>query len=157
MQKIIKIRLPFSISVFLPFIINLFLNPGYLRFWQPLKTALCFKVLRDRASFFLEQPFRRPRKTPFGIFNLIKVIEARFNSKSAYLYGILRFETPTRRTRGMDMNIFDTFVAAKMHEPSFRPYLWSWIYVPLHLIPRKFWAGKPIGGVTQDFIGRIRI
>lgn len=24
-----------------------------------------------------------------------------------------------------DMNIFDTFVAAKMSEPSFRPYLWS--------------------------------
>ena len=49
-----------------------------------------------------------------------------------------------------DMNIFDTFVAAKMSEPSFRPYLWSWLYVPLHWIPRKFWEGKPIAGVTQD-------
>ncbi len=49
-----------------------------------------------------------------------------------------------------DMNIFDTFVAAKQNEPKFKPYLWSWIYVPFHLIPRKLWPGKPERGVTQD-------
>jgi hypothetical protein len=49
-----------------------------------------------------------------------------------------------------DMNIFDTFVAAKQNEPRFRPYLWSWIYVPLHIIPRALWPGKPERGVTQD-------
>jgi len=49
-----------------------------------------------------------------------------------------------------DMNIFDTFVAAKQAEPAFRPYIWSWAYVPLHFIPRKLWKGKPGRGVTQD-------
>jgi len=49
-----------------------------------------------------------------------------------------------------DMNILDTFVAASKTEPSFRPYLWSWLYVPLHLVPRKLWAGKPEAGITQD-------
>jgi len=49
-----------------------------------------------------------------------------------------------------DMNIFDTFVAAKKDEPSYRPYLWSWLYVPLHLVPRKLWPSKPQRGTTMD-------
>ena len=49
-----------------------------------------------------------------------------------------------------DMNIFDTFVAAKKSEPAFRPYLWSWLYVPLHFVPRAMWESKPKRGVTQD-------
>ena len=49
-----------------------------------------------------------------------------------------------------DMNIFDTFVAARMYEPKFYPYAWSWGYVPLHLIPRAIWKSKPEKGVTQD-------
>jgi hypothetical protein len=49
-----------------------------------------------------------------------------------------------------DMNIFDTFVAAKQAEPSFYPYLWSWIYVPLHFVPRGLWPEKPKKGVTMD-------
>jgi len=54
------------------------------------------------------------------------------------------------RAQSGDMNIFDTFVAAKQNEPSFKPYLWSWIYVPLHIIPRALWPSKPERGVTQD-------
>lgn len=49
-----------------------------------------------------------------------------------------------------DMNIFDTFVAAKEAEPSFYPYLWTWIYVPLHFVPRGFWPEKPKKGITMD-------
>jgi hypothetical protein len=49
-----------------------------------------------------------------------------------------------------DMNIFDTFVAAKQSEPTFRPYIWSWLYVPLHFIPRALWKGKPERGTTMD-------
>jgi len=49
-----------------------------------------------------------------------------------------------------DMNIFDTFVAAKQTEPAYKPYAWSWLYVPLHFIPRALWKGKPEKGVTQD-------
>jgi hypothetical protein len=49
-----------------------------------------------------------------------------------------------------DMNIFDTFVAARMYEPRFYPYAWSWGYVPLHLVPRAIWKSKPEKGVTQD-------
>ncbi len=51
---------------------------------------------------------------------------------------------------GRDMNIFDTFVAAKQAEPHFHPYVWSWAYVPLHWIPRALWSGKPRQGITQD-------
>jgi hypothetical protein len=51
---------------------------------------------------------------------------------------------------GGDMNIFDTFVAAKKAEPTFYPYVWSWAYVPLHFIPRAIWKGKPEKGVTMD-------
>jgi hypothetical protein len=51
---------------------------------------------------------------------------------------------------GGDMNIFDTFVAATKAEPRFYPYAWSWIYVPLHFVPRAFWQGKPEKGITQD-------
>ena len=50
-----------------------------------------------------------------------------------------------------DMNIFDTFVAAKKAEPAWYPYAWSWFYVPLHFIPRALWEGKPKNGTTQDF------
>jgi hypothetical protein len=49
-----------------------------------------------------------------------------------------------------DMNIFDTFVAAKQFEPAWHPYAWSWLYVPLHFIPRAVWQGKPERGVTID-------
>jgi len=51
---------------------------------------------------------------------------------------------------GGDMNIFDTFVAAKKAEPAFYPYAWSWAYVPLHFVPRLLWKGKPQRGVTMD-------
>jgi len=50
-----------------------------------------------------------------------------------------------------DMNIFDTFVAAKKAQPEWHPYAWSWLYVPLHFIPRAIWEGKPKNGTTQDF------
>jgi hypothetical protein len=49
-----------------------------------------------------------------------------------------------------DMNIFDTFVAAYKYEPSFYPYAWSWLYVPLHFVPRALWKGKPVRGITMD-------
>ncbi len=49
-----------------------------------------------------------------------------------------------------DMNIFDTFVAAKECTPRFYPYAWSWAYVPLHFVPRAWWTGKPRKGITQD-------
>ena len=49
-----------------------------------------------------------------------------------------------------DINIFDTFVAARSSEPNVTPYLWSWAYAPLHVIPRKLWSGKPERGITQD-------
>ncbi len=51
---------------------------------------------------------------------------------------------------GHDMNIFDTFVAAKQAKPHFHPHVWSWAYVPLHWIPRAFWSSKPRQGITQD-------
>jgi hypothetical protein len=51
---------------------------------------------------------------------------------------------------GGDMNIFDTFVAAKKADPAWYPYAWSWLYVPLHLIPRKLWPEKPERGITMD-------
>jgi hypothetical protein len=49
-----------------------------------------------------------------------------------------------------DMNIYDTFVAANEWEPSKKPYFMSWLYVPLHLVPRKVWPGKPERGTLQD-------
>jgi len=49
-----------------------------------------------------------------------------------------------------DMNIFDTFVAATKAEPAWYPYAWSWLYVPLHFIPRALWTGKPKRGITMD-------
>ena len=51
---------------------------------------------------------------------------------------------------GGDINIFDTFVAAYKYEPRWHPYAWSWLYVPLHFVPRAFWEGKPKRGVTMD-------
>jgi len=49
-----------------------------------------------------------------------------------------------------DMNIFDTFVGAKKADPAWHPYAWSWLYVPLHFIPRAIWKEKPKQGTTQD-------
>lgn len=49
-----------------------------------------------------------------------------------------------------DMNIFDTFVAAKAAEPSKRPYLLSWLYAPVHIVPRAIWTSKPEKGTLQD-------
>ena len=51
---------------------------------------------------------------------------------------------------GGDMNIFDTFVAATRAEPKFHPYAASWLYAPLHFIPRAWWPSKPKRGITQD-------
>ena len=48
------------------------------------------------------------------------------------------------------MNIFDTFVAATRAEPKFHPYAASWLYAPLHFIPRAWWPSKPKRGITQD-------
>lgn len=49
-----------------------------------------------------------------------------------------------------DMNIFDTFIAAHESQPKWYPYAWSWLYVPLHFVPRAFWEEKPKRGVTMD-------
>ena len=49
-----------------------------------------------------------------------------------------------------DMNIFDTFVAAYKYEPAWYPYAWSWLYVPLHFVPRAIWKSKPEKGITMD-------
>lgn len=49
-----------------------------------------------------------------------------------------------------DMNIFDTFVAARAANPAYRPYMISWLYVPVHLVPRSVWKTKPELGTTQD-------
>jgi hypothetical protein len=49
-----------------------------------------------------------------------------------------------------DMNIFDSFIAASEANPNRRPYVLSWLYVPVHLVPRKLWPGKPERGVLQD-------
>jgi hypothetical protein len=49
-----------------------------------------------------------------------------------------------------DINIFDTFVAAKESTPSVRPYMLSWLYVPVHWIPRAIWESKPERGILVD-------
>lgn len=54
------------------------------------------------------------------------------------------------RAQGGDMNIFDTFVAANQAEVKQRPYLLAWLYVPVHLVPRALWEGKPRKGILQD-------
>jgi hypothetical protein len=51
---------------------------------------------------------------------------------------------------GGDMNIFDTFVAAREANVAYRPYILSWIYVPFHFIPRSLWKSKPAHGCLQD-------
>ena len=53
-------------------------------------------------------------------------------------------------SHGGDMNIFDTFVAASQARPRFYPYAVSWLYVPVHFIPRAMWPSKPRQGKTQD-------
>jgi hypothetical protein len=50
-----------------------------------------------------------------------------------------------------DINIFDTFVAARASHPDTRAYIMSWVYVPFHFIPRKWWPAKPRKGILQDF------
>ena len=50
-----------------------------------------------------------------------------------------------------DMNIFDTFVAANESKPEFRPYVYSWLYVPVHFIPRAIWKSKPEKGILIDY------
>lgn len=49
-----------------------------------------------------------------------------------------------------DMNIFDSFVAATKSEPAYRPYALSWLYVPLHFVPRSLWPSKPEKGLLVD-------
>lgn len=49
-----------------------------------------------------------------------------------------------------DINIYDTFVAALQYEPAYRPYVFSWLYAPLHVVPRALWPGKPDRGTLQD-------
>ncbi len=49
-----------------------------------------------------------------------------------------------------DMNIFDTFVAAFNARPEWYPRILSWLYVPVHFIPRNIWPGKPLSGILQD-------
>ncbi len=49
-----------------------------------------------------------------------------------------------------DINIFDTFLAAQRFEPKTHPYILSWLYVPLHFVPRALWKSKPMNGTLQD-------
>ncbi|MEM0966358.1 MAG: hypothetical protein AAGJ81_09450 [Verrucomicrobiota bacterium] len=49
-----------------------------------------------------------------------------------------------------DMNILDTFVAARASEPSVTPFALSWLYAPVHFIPRFLWSSKPERGILQD-------
>lgn len=49
-----------------------------------------------------------------------------------------------------DMNIFDTFVAARASAPETTPYILSWLYAPVHIIPRAIWSSKPERGVLHD-------
>jgi hypothetical protein len=49
-----------------------------------------------------------------------------------------------------DINIFDTFLAALRTEPKTHPFLLSWLYVPLHFVPRALWESKPLNGTLQD-------
>jgi hypothetical protein len=49
-----------------------------------------------------------------------------------------------------DINIFDTFVAARQADVTYRPYALSWLYVPFHFVPRAIWTSKPNKGILQD-------
>lgn len=49
-----------------------------------------------------------------------------------------------------DMNIFDTFAAAMEAKPTKHPYVLTWLYVPVHLVPRAVWKSKPEKGILQD-------
>lgn len=51
---------------------------------------------------------------------------------------------------GGDINIFDTFTAAMESKPATRPHVLSWLYVPVHLVPRAIWKSKPKQGILQD-------
>jgi hypothetical protein len=49
-----------------------------------------------------------------------------------------------------DMNIFDTFIAAQLSKPKSKPYILSWLYAPVHIVPRALWKEKPEKGILQD-------
>lgn len=49
-----------------------------------------------------------------------------------------------------DMNIYDSFAAALQSTPQHHPYVLSWLYIPVHLVPRKIWPDKPEAGLLVD-------
>jgi hypothetical protein len=49
-----------------------------------------------------------------------------------------------------DMNILDTFIAARASQPDETPYLISWLYAPFHIVPRAIWSDKPERGNLHD-------
>lgn len=49
-----------------------------------------------------------------------------------------------------DMNILDTFIAARASDPQTKPYIMSWLYAPIHIVPRFIWQGKPERGILHD-------
>ena len=56
-----------------------------------------------------------------------------------------------------DINIFDTFVGAFNSAPKWYPFFESWLYVPVHIVPRFIWEGKPLSPFVQDlsFLGDV--
>jgi len=54
------------------------------------------------------------------------------------------------QAKGGDMNIFDTFAAATKAQPAYHPYALSWLYVPVHFVPRALWEDKPRKGILVD-------
>ncbi len=49
-----------------------------------------------------------------------------------------------------DINMLDTLVASLNYEHKFHPYVWTYLYVFVHWIPRSVWPGKPPFGITAD-------
>lgn len=49
-----------------------------------------------------------------------------------------------------DMNIYDSYVAAAEFKPDNHPYFLSWLYVPVHFVPRALWKAKPEKGLLID-------
>lgn len=49
-----------------------------------------------------------------------------------------------------DYNIYDTFVASLLSTPDSTPYLLSWLYPFVHIVPRFLWPDKPANGILQD-------
>ena len=62
----------------------------------------------------------------------------------------LNFDYWTVYESAGDFNIYDTFVAATLSTPSTQPFLLSWLYPIVHIIPRSLWPGKPLSGILQD-------